>query len=219
MSAAAATANRAATLHPFHSNQLKTRSDVVDAVASLLDPLEAGTSPLGALVKVGSTGTRFDEVAAQVEGYARPLWGLAPMLAGGSKYAGTERFVKGLINGTDPDSHEFWGYMKDLDQKMVEACPIGFTLAIASDHFWNPLTDRQKKNVEAYLGSMNDKDMPDTNWLWFRVFANLGLARNGASFSQARLDADIKRLDQFYRGDGWSNDGSPPFIWQYQKTY
>jgi hypothetical protein len=29
------------------------------------------------------------------------------LLAGGSKYAGTERFVNGLIAGTDPESPEF----------------------------------------------------------------------------------------------------------------
>jgi hypothetical protein len=49
--------------------------------------------------------------------------------------------------------------------------------------------------------------MPNTNWLWFRVFANLGLKKNGGKFSQERLDSDIEHLDTFYRGDGWSNDG------------
>lgn len=49
--------------------------------------------------------------------------------------------------------------------------------------------------------------MPNTNWLWFRVFANLGLKKNGGKFSQEKLDSDIKHLDTFYRGDGWSNDG------------
>ncbi len=49
--------------------------------------------------------------------------------------------------------------------------------------------------------------MPNTNWLWFRVFANLGLKKNGGKFSQERLDADIEHLETFYRGDGWSNDG------------
>jgi hypothetical protein len=43
--------------------------------------------------------------------------------------------------------------------------------------------------------------------LWFRVFANLGLAKNGAKWSSERLAADIKQLNTFYRGDGWSNDG------------
>lgn len=49
--------------------------------------------------------------------------------------------------------------------------------------------------------------MPNTNWLWFRVFANLGLKKNGGKFSQDRLDSDIEHLETFYRGDGWSNDG------------
>lgn len=49
--------------------------------------------------------------------------------------------------------------------------------------------------------------MPNTNWLWFRVFANLGLKKCGANYSQERLDRDIEHLETFYRGDGWSNDG------------
>lgn len=207
MTAKIANANRAFPLHPFHSNPLQSRSDVVDAVASLLDPLAGGASAQHSMIKVGSTGTRFDETAAQVEGYARPLWGLAPLLAGGSTYEGTSRFVAGLVAGTDPESDEFWGYMEDTDQRMVEACPIGYTLAIAHKDFWDPLEEKQKRNVEAWLGSMNDKDMPNTNWLWFRVFANLGLAKNGAKWSEERLKADIKQLNTFYRGDGWSNDG------------
>jgi hypothetical protein len=164
MSAATANANRAFSLHAFSTNPLRDRDDVVKAVASLLDPLLAGFSEHSSMVKVGSTGTRFDETAAQVEGFARPLWGLAALLAGDSEYAGTDKFVRGLINGTDPESPGFWGYMEDIDQRMVEACPIGFTLAVANKQFWDPLTVKQKKNVETWLGSMNGKEMPNTNW-------------------------------------------------------
>ncbi|THW18321.1 hypothetical protein D6D24_03450 [Aureobasidium pullulans] len=204
--AQAASQNRPFPLHPLSQNALVTRDDFAAACASLLDPLEAGFSPEKALVKVGGSGTRFDETAAQIEGFARPLWGLAPLLAGGS-YSKSDLWVKGLIAGTDPESPEFWGNMEDLDQRMVEACPIGFTLAIAGKDFWDPLTDKQKDNIANWLGSMNDKEMPNTNWLWFRVFANLGLKQNGAPFSQSRLEADMDHLDTFHRGDGWSNDG------------
>ena len=150
--------------HPFSSNPLRTREDVVEAVRSLLEPLAHGTSPNGALIRCGYTGTRFDETAAQIEGYARPLWGLAPLLAGGAQYNGAERWFKGLAAGTDPNSPEFWGFMEDSDQRMVETCPIGFTLAIAGKHFWDPLTEKEKENVEAWIGSMNVKGMPNTNW-------------------------------------------------------
>lgn len=43
--------------------------------------------------------------------------------------------------------------------------------------------------------------------LWFRVFANLGLRRNGAPYSMERLEGDMDHLDTFYIGGGWSNDG------------
>ena len=105
-----------------------------------------------------------DERAAQIEGHARPLWGLAPLLAGGFEYDAAKLWVEGVINGTDPDSPEFWGNMENIDQRMVEACPIGFTLAIANKDFWDPLTEQQKRNVGSWLDSMNDKEMPNTNW-------------------------------------------------------
>ena len=116
-------------------------------------------------------------------------------------------FVKGLASGTDPDGPEFWGNMEDLDQRMVESCPIGYTLAVAGKDFWEPLSDKQKENVVAWIGSMNNKEMPNTNWLWFRVFANLGLKANNAPYSHERIEADMDHLDTFHRGDGWSNDG------------
>ena len=65
--------------------------------------------------------------------------------------------------------------MEDLDQRMVETCPIGFALAIAGKDLWDPLSDQEKTNVATWIGSINNKKMPNTNWLWFRVFANLGL--------------------------------------------
>jgi len=89
---------------------------------------------------------------------------LASLVAGDSSYTNAELWVKGLIAGTDPDGPEFWGNMEDLDQRMVESCPIGYTLAIAGKQFWDPLNDKQKDNVAKWLGSMNDKEMPNTNW-------------------------------------------------------
>jgi hypothetical protein len=59
---------------------------------------------------------------------------------------------------------------------------------------------------------MEDR-MPNTNWLWFRVFANLGLKKNGGKYSQEKIEQDIIHLNSFFRGEGWSNDG-PEGVWQ-----
>lgn len=162
------------------NSSLQSRDEFRQACISLLDALEPHFSAGRTRVKLGNTATRYDETGAQIEGYARPLWGLAPLLAGGAEYEGAALFLEGLRNGTNPKHVEFWGWARDLDQRMVEMCPIGFALAVAPHALWDPLTQEEKHNVEAWLGSINDKEvrfpevprqqrltdvqMPNTNW-------------------------------------------------------
>ncbi|KAK3297535.1 uncharacterized protein B0H64DRAFT_457739 [Chaetomium fimeti] len=194
--------------HPFATVALTDRASVQALLETVLDPLEPFFSPDKARVRVpGATAVRFDQTASEVEGFARPLWGLACLLAGGGSYRGAKWWIDGLRAGTDPAAEGYWGHPADNDQRMVEMCPIGFALAVAPE-IWGGLSEGERGNVENWLGnSINEKNMPNTNWLWFRVFANLGLKKNGGKFSQERLNADIKHLETFYRGDGWSNDG------------
>ncbi|KAF7317855.1 hypothetical protein MKEN_00873400 [Mycena kentingensis (nom. inval.)] len=192
----------------FSSNPLLCKSDLKKFLVGLLDPLAAHTSPGGARIHLGHTATHYDEAAAQLEGFSRPIWGLASLLAGGGEYSGVHRWLNGLANGCNPAHPEFWGNMRDKDQRMVECSALGFAIAVAGKQLWDPLSPQAKENVERWLGGMNDKEMPNTNWLWFRVFSNLGLSRAGSSkFDAQRMKADMDHLDTFYIGDGWSRDG------------
>jgi hypothetical protein len=186
---------------------ISSRAEFQEACTSLLYPLVPNFSPGNTRVTLGATGTRYDETGAQIEGFARPLWGLAALLAGGGHFEYTQKFVEGLKNGCDPDHPEFWGYARNIDQRMVEMCPIGFTLCVAPKDFWEGLGEKGQTDVANWLRWINDKQMPDTNWLWFRVFAQLGLWKNGLEIDEDRMEKDMKRLEEFYRGDGWSNDG------------
>ena len=154
---------------PYASNPLISRSDLQTFLTSLLDALAPHTSHGGALIHLGHTATHYDETAAQLEGFSRPIWGLASLLAGGGTYSGTNRWVNGFANGTNPTSDEFWGEMRSKDQRMVECAAIGFAIAVAKEELGDPLREDAKRNFESWLGGMNDKQMPDTNWLWFRV--------------------------------------------------
>ncbi|KAI6089502.1 hypothetical protein F4821DRAFT_231190 [Hypoxylon rubiginosum] len=195
-------------IHPFSKVKITDRASVQELLRTLLDPLEPFFSPQKARVRCpGATAVRFDQTASEVEGICRPLWGLACLLAGDGEYHGTEWWIQGIKSGTDPENPEYWGYPRDNDQRMVEMCPLGYALAVAPT-IWQSFNEKERENVENWLGnSINEKNMPNTNWLWFRVFANLGLKKNGGKFSQERLDSDIEHLNTFYRGGGWSNDG------------
>lgn len=45
---------------------------------------------------------------------------------------------------------------------MVELCAIGFALAYAPETFWEPLAERERRNVAAWVGSLNSREMPDS---------------------------------------------------------
>lgn len=202
-----ASAKGALPSHSFNRNRFRTREDVQNACAALLEPLLPCFTPDKSRVKVGATATHYDEGGAQLEGFTRPLWGLAALLSGGGDFASVSYWVTGLANGTDPAHSEYWGDVDDLDQRIVEMAPLGFALAVAPGSFWEPLSTTQKRNVEVWLGSVNSKILSNTNWLWFRVFANLGLRANGAMHDVEQIRKDMDHLDTFYVGNGWSNDG------------
>jgi len=176
----------------------------------VLDALGPHTSPGGAFIDIGNTATHYDLRAVYLETFARPLWGLTSLLAGGDDYAGLDRWVKGFASGTDPKGDEYWGEARAKDQRMVEMSPLSFAIALKPDVFYDvsrsrfgvgrsadvqKQTDEAKKNIAAFLETCIGKPMPDSerhpprdrdheltiaNWLWFRVFANLALRSIGS---------------------------------------
>ena len=99
----------------------------------------------------------------QIEGFARPLWGLSALVGGGYDYAAAARWREASSTARIR-APGIWGHIEDIDQRMVEMCPIGFTLAVAPHVFWDPLNAAQKENVANWLNSINEREMPNTNW-------------------------------------------------------
>jgi hypothetical protein len=156
-------------ISPHTSNPIQTRTDLSRFLTAIVDSLAPHTSPGGSRVHISPYGTHYDSTAAELEGFSRPIWGIAALVAGKGSYEGLQRWVNGLGNGTDAEGEEFWGDMRNKDQRMVECSAIGFALSVAKEALWDPLEERKKKGLERWLGGMNDKEMPNTNWLWFRV--------------------------------------------------
>lgn len=205
----------------FSDNPLQSRTDVIRASIALVQPLVAHFSPGHARIRVPvATAAHFDEGAAQLEGFARPLWAIGALLLGADSLPDPElsatiedlarAWIDGLVTGTDPDHPEYWGTMDTIDQRMVEAEIVSFALLAAPHRMWEPLDAVAKTNVAAWLRALRGMPMPPNNWRWFRVFANLALVRVcGEPMATARQEMtdDLELLDTFYRCDGWSADG------------
>lgn len=197
----------------FSNNPFESRDDVVRATEALLKPLVQYFSPAKARVKIPvATGTHFDETAAQLEGFARPLWAVGALLMSGSPdWNLTQPWIDGFEAGVDPNHPEYWGAIEDYDQRMVEAEMISFALLAAPRHIlWERLNAKTQQNLIQWLSRLNEKKVHPANWLWFRVFANLALSRVcgvDAPEPESQIEADLKTLDTFYITDGWSSDG------------
>lgn len=192
--------------NPLAGNPLRTRADAQAAMLDLHSPLEERFGPGAARVTLGHSGAHFSNAAAELEGFARPLWGLAPLAAGGASFDWST-YRRGLANGSNPDHEEYWGRATDRDQRLVEMAAIGFALALVPEHVWEPLSFSARENLARWLGGINEVEVADNNWLFFRVMVNLGLSRVGADNDPDASRAALDRLETFYLGDGWYSDG------------
>ncbi|CAG9945845.1 unnamed protein product [Clonostachys rosea f. rosea IK726] len=199
------------SLSGFTDNLFLNRSDMVTAAKALVRPLESYRSDLGGRVKIRpETVAGFDDVAAQLEGFARPLLAIGAFINDERDNLVLVRWMRGLAAGVDPDGVEYWGNMTDFDQRMVETESICLALLTAPDHLLPLLDDKAKANLKTWMWQINQHDMPPNNWRWFRIFVNLTLMRLfnvPRSEVKAIMDADFDLLDSFYIEDGWSSDG------------
>jgi hypothetical protein len=203
-------------LAAFSDNPFQTRDQFQAAARTLVHSLIPYQSSGGARIKLPlATGTHFDDVAAQLEGYARPLWAIGALqhskaLSAAEEKETIEPFARGMANGTDPDHPEYWGPVVLRDQRMVEMEIISFALLAAPDTMFYSQTEHAKANITEWLKTINGKDFPTTNWLWFRVMTNLALIKVCGVPREEVLDAmkaDLDLMEQFYLGDGWAADG------------
>jgi hypothetical protein len=193
--------------HPLADNPFRTRADVQRAVGALFSPLLPYFSASGARVRLSAAAAHFDQAAAELEGFARPLWGIAPLVAGGSDFEHWARYRDGLSNGTDPAHPDYWGDISDIDQRQVELAAIGFSLRIARAQLWDPLDAAVKRRVAAYLVSGREHEFVNSNWKFFRVLVDLGLMHCGVAVDPRKRNAYLDDLDRFAIGNGWYRDG------------
>lgn len=198
---------RMTACNPLSGNPLRSRDDLARAVRDLHAPLRPWYSPGGARLRLGAASAHYANAAAEMEGFVRPLWGIAPLVAGGADFADTSRYVRGLAHGMDREHPEYWGDVGPFDQRMVEMAGIATAMLLARETFWDPMPEAARERAARWLLSINDFAMPDNNWLFFRVLTNLALRHVGQEWSEGAVRAALDRMDSYYLGGGWYRDG------------
>ena len=189
-------------------NPLLTREDLRRAAAEMLQPLTECMTPGKARIYVGQGSAHYSEDVAGMECWSRALWALVPMLAGNCPEAEKlwPMWLEGMIHGTDPAHEEYWGDIRDCDQRMVEMAVMGCGLCFVPDRFLAPLDAAQRQNLIRWLNQINEYDMPKNNWRFFRILVNIGFLQNGIPVDETRLREDMDLAESHYTADGWYFD-------------
>jgi hypothetical protein len=195
------------THDPLSGNPLSTRADVQRAAGDLFALLLPYFSASGARVRLSAAAAHFDRAAADLEGFARPLWGVVPLAAGGGAFAHWQLYRDGLSAGTDPHHPDYWGDINGIDQRQVELAAIGFALRLARADLWDPLDEDAKRRIAAYLIAGRDHEFVDSNWKFFRVLIDLGLMHCGVAVDPQKREDYLDGLERFVLGNGWYRDG------------
>lgn len=196
--------------NPFHGNPFKTRDDVVKACHSVFDPLLPIFSEGSARVQLDAAASDWDRAACDLEGYARPLFGLAPLAAGGNAFAHWPKYREGLKNGTDPNHPEYWGAVPSMDQRHVEAAALAYGILVAPKEYWEPLEDSTKRNVIEWLMSSRRGKHGSNNHKFFRIMVDLALESVGETVDSAGTVEYLDDMESLYMADGWYRDGEDP---------
>lgn len=192
---------------PIYKNPLKTKKDVQQAFVQLTDPLNPYFSKGRARLHIGNTSASYPDFVAEMEGFSRVLWGLAPFTAGGKESDLWDIYIEGIKNGTNPNHEEYWGDIQDYDQRAVEMAAIGLALALVPEKVWEPLSETEKNNFSRWLLQINSHELWGCNWLFFRVIVNIGLKKVGIDYDEKKVQQALDVIDEFYIGNGWYADG------------
>lgn len=188
---------------------LTSKQDYQEKLFEILNPLVPHYSSGQAKLTLGCTGAVYPPAAAEMEGFARVLWGLAPYFCGGGTNKEFEEiYLHGLTHGTDPNHPEYWGTVSDYNQELVEMAAIAVGLLLAPEKLWTPLSPDAKSNLVNWLNQANFSMVHHSNWQFFPILVNAAFKKLGCKeYNQEVLNVCLEAINGFYVGDGWYQDG------------
>ena len=193
--------------------------------APVLSNMAEGTLQKNMLVEVSPNWDGRDIKVTYMEAFGRLMAGIAPWLSlpDDDTPECTQRkqlrqwALASYRNAVDPDSPDclLWS---GQGQALVDAAYVAESFLRAYNALWAPLDDITKQRyIDAFKG-LRKVDPPYTNWLLFSSTIESFLAKAGADCDEYRVNSAIRKVEEWYTGDGWYADG-PAFAFDYYSSY
>lgn len=160
-----------------------------------------------------------------MEAFGRLMAGLAPWLSlpddntseGKQRKQLREWALKSYAHAVDPDSPDYLQWDKE-GQALVDAAYVANSFLRAPKQLWEPLDEVTKKRYVEEFQKLRWVDPPYTNWLLFSAMIETFLLSIDEQYDAYRIHSAIRKIEEWYVGDGWYADGTH-FAFDYYNSY
>lgn len=176
-------------------------------------------------LEVSPTWDGRDKRVAYLECFARLIAGMAPWLGlpettsaeGRNRKRLQQMALQSYTNSVDPKSPDYLLW-KGHGQVLVDSAYFTNALMRAPHALWDPLDSTTKKRIVAEIKGLRRVDPPYINWLLFAAMNEAWLMSIGEESDPMRLSVAIRKINEWYMGDGWIKDGET-FHFDYYSSF
>ncbi len=164
---------------------------------------------------------------AYMEAFGRLMAGIAPWLTlpdddtpeGVQRKQLREWALAAYKNAVDPQSPDYLAW-RGHGQALVDAAYVAESFIRGYDALWVPLDEVTKKRYLEEFQQLRRVEPPYTNWFLFSstIESFLAKAFGTKEYDDFRVMMPIRKVEEWYVGDGWYADG-PVFAFDYYTSY
>ena len=193
--------------------------------APVLSNMSEGALKQNMLVELSPTWDGRNKDVTYMECFGRLMAGLAPWLSlpddntteGPHRKQLREWALKSYANAVDPKSPDYLLWRQE-GQTLVDAAYIAESFLRGYDALWTPLDSLTKQRYINEFTQLRRVDPSYSNWLLFSATVESFLRKAGAPSDTYRISSSLRKIEEWYVGDGWYSDG-PNFAFDYYNSF
>jgi hypothetical protein len=214
------------TEKPQTNNDRSYWSDLAYKIsAPILSNMSKGELSKNMQLELSPAWDGRDKRVSYMEAFGRLMDGIAPWLAlpdddsaeGKQRKQLREWALKSYAHAVNPDSPDYLLWRKE-GQALVDAAFLAGSFLRAPKQLWEPLDELTKKRYIEEFTQLRRIDPPYNNWLLFSATVETFLLSIDAQPDMYRIHSAIRKIEEWYVGDGWYSDGEH-FAFDYYNSY
>jgi hypothetical protein len=162
---------------------------------------------------------------AYLECFGRLIAGIAPWLAlpddatpeGRLRARLRQLALQSYAHAVDPNSPDYLSW-REHGQALVDSSYFTNALLRAPKALWDPLDATTKQRIVTEIKGLRRVEPPYINWMLFAAMNEAFLLSVGEQADPMRTNVAIRKVNEWYVGDGWIKDGET-FHFDYYNSY